>query len=250
MLTYEYPFNETVRSLLRLEYLFERLSIFLNSDHPEHHLTAISLIFDIGEVTSRADLKSSLLKELERQRVLLSSFRSEASVNTQALESTITEIETCLVTLNNLVGKPSTIMNESEWLSMIRTRLSVPGGTSPIDLPSFYSWQQRPAQDRRAQLMTYTPAFADWKLTCDLYLKLLRQSSEFHEVHSENGSFQQMLSGKVYQLIRVKIQENDLIPEISANKHMLWIRFLQNSTTGKPQAITKNVTFALNLCNL
>jgi len=250
VLTYEYPFNETVRSLLRLEYLFERLSVFLNSDHPEHHLTAISLIFDIGEVTSRADLKSSLLKELERQRVLLNSFRSESSVNKEALESTLSEIETCLVTLNNFIGKPSTIINESEWLSMIRTRLSVPGGTSPIDLPSFYSWQQRPANERRAQLTTYTPAFADWKITCDLYLKLLRQSSEFHEIVSENASFQQILAGKTYQLIRVRLAEDDLIPEISANKHMLWIRFLQNSTTGKPQAVAQNVTFSLNLCNL
>ena len=141
-------------------------------------------------------------------------------------------------------------MNESEWLGMIRTRLSVPGGTSPIDLPSFYSWQQRSAEERRAQLLTYTPAFADWKITCDLYLKLLRQSSDFHQVVSENGSFQQMLSGKTYQLIRVQLQENDLIPEISANKHMLWIRFLQNSTAGKPQAVVKNIMFNLNLCNL
>lgn len=250
MLIYEYPFNETVRSLLRLEYLFERLSVFINSDHPEHHLTAISLIFDIGEVTSRADLKSSLLKELERQRVFLNSFRSQTSINAEALESTITEIETCLISLSNLVGKPSAIMNESEWLSMIRTRLSVPGATSPIDLPSFYSWQQRPPEVRRAQLMTYTPAFADWKLTCDLYLRLLRKSSEFHGVASENGAFQQMLSGKTYQLVRVRIDQNDLIPEISANKHMLWIRFLQNSTTGKPQAFTQSVAFDLNLCNL
>jgi cell division protein ZapD len=59
-----------------------------------------------------------------------------------------------------------------------------------------------------------------------------------------------MLSGKTYQLVRVRIDQNDLIPEISANKHMLWIRFLQNSTTGKPQAFTQSVAFDLNLCNL
>ena len=250
MLIYEYPFNETVRSLLRLEYLFKRLESYLNSEDPEHHLTAISLIFDIGEVTSRADLKSSLLKELERQRVLLNSFRSEASVNAEALESTITEIEKCLAALNQLVGKPSTILNESEWLSMIRTRLSVPGGTSPIDLPSFYSWQQRPAQERREQLLTYTPSFTDWKSTSNLYLKLLRQSADFYDVSSENGSFQQMLAGKTYQLVRVRLAQNDLIPEISANKHMLWIRFLHSSGNAKPQAVTTNTTFSLTLCNL
>ena len=59
-----------------------------------------------------------------------------------------------------------------------------------------------------------------------------------------------MLSGRTYQLIRVGIEEQDLIPEISANKYMLWIRFLQNSTTGKPAAITHSLNFHLTLCNL
>lgn len=250
MLVYEYPFNETVRSILRLEYLFQRLEVFLQSDNPEHHLTAISLMFDIGDVTSRADLKSSLLKELERQRALLASFRTEASVNSAALELTINDLENCLSKLNQLVGRPNTLINESEWLAIIRSRLSVPGGTSPVDIPSFYCWQQLPAKQRREQLIAYTPAFVDWQTTCNLYLKLLRQAGEAQGVFSESGSFQQMLSGRTYQLIRVGIEEQDLIPEISANKYMLWIRFLQNSTTGKPVAITHSLNFHLTLCNL
>lgn len=249
MLIYEYPFNETVRSLLRLEYLFKRQEIFMRSDDPEHHLTAISLLFDIGDVTSRADLKSNLLKELERQRTLLNGFRSEKSINTEALESTIGNIEKCLSSLNNLVGKPNTLINESEWLGIIRSRLSVAGATSPVDLPSLYCWQQLPAEQRRQQLESYTPSFADWKTTCHLYLTLLRQSGDPREFTSENGSFQKSLTGKTYQLIRVGIEDYQLIPEISANKHVLWIRFLQNSTTGKSTSYTGSLNFSLALCN-
>jgi cell division protein ZapD len=51
-------------------------------------------------------------------------------------------------------------------------------------------------------------------------------------------------------MIRVQIEQDDLIPEISANKHMLWIRFLQNSITSKPQPVTANISFAITLCNL
>ena len=239
-----------MRSLLRLEYLFKRQEIFMGSDDPEHHLTAISLLFDIGDVTSRADLKSNLLKELERQRVYLSGLRSELGVNTEALESTIAQIEGCLHSINQLVGKPNSLINESEWLSVIRSRLSVPGATSPIDLPSFYCWQQLPAQQRRAQLESYTPAFIEWKVTCHLYLKLLRQSGELKLMSSDNGSFQLSLTGKTYQLVKVGIDNPDLIPEISANKHVLWIRFLQNSTTGKSTPFTGQLDFTLALCNL
>lgn len=250
MLTYEYPFNETVRSLLRLEYLFRRQEIFMQSDDPELHLNAISLLFDIGDVTSRADLKSNLLKELDRQRLYLNGFRTDQGVNSEALESVIKEIEACLFSLNNLIGKPNVIINENEWLSNIRTRLSVAGGTSPVDLPSFYCWQNLPAEQRRSQLHSYTPAFNDWKVTCHLFLKLLRQSGDARNYSTANGSFQLPLAGKTYQLIQVEVSNDVLIPEISANKHVLLIRFLQNSTTGKPTAYTGPCEFNLTLCNL
>jgi len=250
LIIYEYPFNETVRSLLRLEYLFRRLDIFLQANDPEFHLTAISLIFEIGDVTSRADLKASLLKELERQKNLLISFRSDAAVDLSTLNNTISEIEECWRSINQLIGKPNTLINESEWLGIIRSRLNVPGGTSPIDIPSFYSWQQLDADVRREQLQSFMPAFSGWRATCQLYLRLLRQSGDSHDFIAENGSFQQMLSGRTYQLSRVEITQNDLIPEISANKHMLWIRFLQNSSNKKPQAITERINFKLMLCNL
>lgn len=249
-MTYEYPFNETVRSLLRLEYLFHRFEIFLNSDEPEHHLTAITLLFDLAEVTSRADLKLSVLKEFDRQKTFLNSLRTTQSINQSTLEKTITDIETSSSELNQLFGKPNVLINESEWLNIIRSRISVPGGTSPVDLPSFYNWQQLNPQLRKQQLMNYTQAFAPWKAACQLFLKLLRDSGESHPTLATGGSFQQMLAGRTYQLIRIEIEGQDVIPEISANKHMLWIRFLLNDNNGKPQPIAKDINFKLTLCNL
>jgi cell division protein ZapD len=249
-MTYEYPFNETVRSLLRLEYLFHRFEIFLNSDEPEHHLIAITLLFDLAEVTSRADLKLSVLKEFDRQKAFLNSLRTTQSINQSTLEKTIADIETSSSELNQLFGKPNVLINESEWLNMIRSRINVPGGTSPVDLPSFYNWQQLNPQLRKKQLMNYTQAFAPWKTACQLFLKLLRDSGESHPIEAAGGSFQQMLAGRTYQLIRIDIEEWDVIPEISANKHMLWIRFLLNDNNGKPQLIAKDIHFKLTLCNL
>jgi cell division protein ZapD len=249
-MTYEYPFNETVRSLLRLEYLFHRFEIFLNSDEPEHHLTAITLLFDLAEVTSRADLKLSVLKEFDRQKAFLNSLRTTQSINQSRLEKTISDIESSSSELNQLFGKPNVLINESEWLNIIRSRISVPGGTSPVDLPSFYNWQQLNPKLRKQQLMNYTQAFAPWKAACQLFLKLLRDSGESRPTDAKGGSFQQMLAGRTYQLIRIEIEEADVIPEISANKHMLWIRFLLNDNNGKPQPIGKDINFKLTLCNL
>lgn len=250
-MTYEYPFNETVRSLLRLEYLFRRFELYLNSDEPEHHLTAVTLLFDLAEVTSRADLKLNVLKELERQKNLLFSLRSDSSINQAALDKTIFEIEACWQDVNQIVGKPNTVTNESDWLNSIRSRINVPGGTSPVDLPSFYNWQQLPAEVRKNQLLGYTTALVPWKAACHLFLQILRQAGEPRPMVAPAGSYQQMLSGRTYQLLRVNILDQvDLIPEISANKHMLWIRFLHAEDNGKPRPATMDVRFNLTLCNL
>ena len=67
VITYEYPLNERIRTLLRLEDLFERSRHFIARTDPHDHHMALLTLFEILEVSSRADLKSDLLQELERQ---------------------------------------------------------------------------------------------------------------------------------------------------------------------------------------
>ena len=75
MISYEYPLSERVRTLLRLEDLYDRVDFFLSKNDPqEHHIVLLS-IFEIMEVSGRADLKSDLLHELERQKQSLEALR-------------------------------------------------------------------------------------------------------------------------------------------------------------------------------
>jgi cell division protein ZapD len=39
------------------------------------------------------------------------------------------------------------------------------------------------------------------------------------------------------------------IPEISANKYMLWVRFMSQDGDMKPKSFENDVPFALTLCN-
>ena len=68
MVLYEYPFNESIRTMLRLEHLFDRLGQLIPRDTAVDHHFALATIFEIMDVASRADLKSDLLKELERHK--------------------------------------------------------------------------------------------------------------------------------------------------------------------------------------
>ena len=89
MVLYEYPFNESIRTMLRLEHLFDRLGQLLPRDAAVDHHFALVTMFEIMDVAARADLKSDLLKELERHKALLVAYRSNPQVSQDALDGVI-----------------------------------------------------------------------------------------------------------------------------------------------------------------
>ena len=248
MIVYEYPFNELVRSMLRLEYLFARFNHFLRSDDPELHHNAISMLFDLGDIGARGDIKSLLLKEFERQKYALNGLKSSQKVDQEALSQTLTEIDSVASSINQSTGRPNSVITESEWLNAIRTRLNIPGGTSPIDLPSYLAWKNSPSSERRKLLENYVRPLLPWQEACQLFLRLLRQSGEAKDVLAHNGSFQQAPSGKVYQLMRIAVEDDTLFSEISANKYLLSVRFLKANRDKKAQPVNTDVPFNLSLC--
>lgn len=249
MVIYEYPFNELVRSLLRLEYLFDRFNYYVEKDDARDMHQAISIIFDLSEITARADLKSNLMKELDRQKITLESLRNQEGINQSLLDTTLNEMSVIWQKINGAIGKPNAQITDSEWLNTIRTRLSVPGGTSPIDLPSYHAWQFTPADVRRATLKSYVAPLLAWSEASQMFLRLLRESGQAVKTVAPKGSYQQMLSGKTYQLMRVYIEDPEIIPEISANKYMLWTRFMRFNTASKPKPISEDFSFHMFLCN-
>src|SRR6201996_8343919 len=74
LVLYEYPFNEGIRTMLRLEHLFDRMAGLVARDTPVDHHYALATMFEIMDVAARADLKSDVLKELERHRGQLMSY--------------------------------------------------------------------------------------------------------------------------------------------------------------------------------
>src|ERR1700748_432555 len=89
VITYEYPLSERIRTLLRLEDLFDKTMYFLARENALDHHAALRSIFEIIDVAGRADLKSDLMQELERQRQVLTGLRNSPEVAQEALESVL-----------------------------------------------------------------------------------------------------------------------------------------------------------------
>lgn len=251
MILYEYPFNERIRTLLRLEDLFERFAFFVAQEDAREHHVALTTLFEIAEVTGRADLKSDLMKELERQRQTLTPFRGNPGIEQDALEAVLGEIETTLANLTQMQGKTGQHLIDNEWLTSIRSRAVIPGGTCKFDLPSYYAWQQWPAEQRRQDIMKWVMPLLPLRDATTIVLRLARESGQAAKVMAVQGSYQQMLSGRTYQLMQVRVApELHVIPEASANKYMLWVRFTMQDGDVRPRAVDVDVPFQLTLCNL
>jgi cell division protein ZapD len=250
LIVYEYPFNERIRTLLRLEDLYEKFKFFAHQEHPMQHHVALSTIFDMLEVAGRADLKSDLLQELERQKQSLLTYRCNPNVATEMLDAVLAELDKVSGALVAAQGKTGQNVRDNEWLMSIRGRTIIPGGACEFDLPSYYAWQKRPAEQRHADIMNWFTPLAPLFDALALVLRLLRNSGGPVKMIAVTGSYQQMLQGKVYQMLRLNVDETTgAIPEISANKYMLWIRFTTQGGDLKPKPLEEDVPFELTLCN-
>jgi cell division protein ZapD len=251
VITYEYPLNERVRTLLRLEDLYDRVHHFLAGDSPHDHHSCLTGMFEILEVAGRADLKSDLLQELDRQRTFLDALRSNPAISEDKLNQVLADIDSAFANLHGLSGKTGQNLRENEWLMAIKQRAGIPGGTSEFDLPSYHYWLQHPAEARRADLAAWMKPMNLVHAALAIVLRVLRESGRTTSLIAYQGVFQQTPAEKPAQMLRLSLDPGlPCIPEISANKYALNIRFLVPEGVQKSRVYEHDVAFDLASCSL
>ncbi len=250
MILYEYPFNERIRTYLRLEHLFRRLGALIAREHPLDHHFALTTIFEVMDVAARADLKSDVMKDLEKQKHLLDGYRGNPSISLDALDAIVHQLDSCFSTLNAQSGKAGQSLTENEWLMSIRSRVGIPGGTCGFDLPAYAAWQHRPTAERQQALGGWASTLAPLAEAVFLLLKLLRDSGVPQKVVAERGQLQQTLpQGRTFQLLRLRIDPAlELVPEISGNRLMVSVRLVREQPGEHASPCTEDVSFELTLC--
>ena len=252
VILFEHPLNERIRTLMRLEDLFARARYFAAREGaPEHHAALLSL-FEITDVASRADLKTDILQELERQKQMLGPLRSNPGIDQQALTALLEDIEQINGDLLAQAGKVGTHLRESEWLMAIKQRAAIPGGVCEFDLPAYHYWLNKDAGARQRDLAGWIEPFEAVRSGSAIVLRLLRENSRASRHVAYRGVFQLMLTTtKVAQLLRLTVKrEPPCVPEISANKYALNIRFIGVSGMDRGKVVDQDIEFELMFCNL
>lgn len=252
MIQYEYPFNERIRTLLRLEDLFEKSAYFSNLDGALEHHAALLTLFEMIEVASRADLKLDLIQELERQRQTLLGFRNNPGISEEALSGALYEIEVSSASLLAMQGKIGQYLRENDWLMSIKSRAAIPGGVCEFDLPSYHYWLNRDVEERRLALSDWIRPMTPLRDGLTIVLRLLRSSGRPERFVAKGGLYQLMLGGTQSQMVQISLPcDSRSIPEISANKYALNVRFsLIEPGSHKPKICERDVEFEMVFCNL
>jgi cell division protein ZapD len=251
VICYEHPLNERIRTLLRLEDLFKRIDFFSAKDSPMQHHASLMTLFEALEITARADIKSDLLQELERQKQILEGMRKNPNISETALENVLENIQSTFRSMLEISGKVGEYLRDNEWLMTIKQRTSIPGGVCEFDLPSYHYWLSLDPALRRKDFNEWLAPLLPIRNAFGIVLYLLRSSGKTMQCIAQHGIFQQPSSDYMAHMLRVSVNEDfPCVPEISANKYALNIRFIPSQSGQRIKVYEKDVAFELTFCNL
>lgn len=250
-LIFEQPLNERMRTFLRLDFLYNQ-ALHHNSGLTHWgSRSAVSSLLDILAITTRSDMRVEVLKEVERHLAMLNEFQTRPGVDTSRLRALIANL---LRLRGELVGLGSAwlqSLKESEFLSAIRHRSAIPGGTCDFDLPDYCYWLNQPAEQR-------AEAFARWlellRPLCDAIAEVLwltRQNGRPREETARGGVFHITFEREnPVQLMRIALPaECGIYPEISGSHYRSSVRFVSWKVGEKARQAEGDIPFQLTCCS-
>ena len=250
---YEHPLSERIRTLLRLEHLFRQAHHYNCEGSFWDSRIFIASLFELLDLFSRADLKTEIMKEIDRASGNLRVLLENPNIDTDRLNTILKALDHINRNLLTLSGQLGQKLRDDPFLSTIRQRSTIPGGTCDFDLPGYHYWLSLDSKVRLQRQQGWLEEIEPIKQAVDLILKLIRNSAEPKPMTTVKGQYSQALETHYpYQLLRLFIpHEAGYYAETSGSKHRFTLRFLTSEGDGdivKP--VDGDVGFDLAICML
>ncbi|EKT55914.1 cell division protein ZapD [Providencia sneebia] len=241
---YEYPLNEKTRSWLRLETLLQQVYELSHITSYTSGVAFFRSVSELIEILDRGEIRSDLIKDLEKHRKRLATWAEVPNVDNELITILLKDLAD---KTQELISAPrfGQKLRSDKIISMVRQRLSIPGGCCSFDLPAFQLWLNMPQEQRDNVISSWLQGLQPLKDALDTILNLLRQSGSFETQEAHNGFYQDIVEDK--ELLRVGLPADQLIfPQISGHKTRFAIRFLHiDSENG---IVPAKMSFELSCC--
>lgn len=248
---YEQPLIERMRTFMRLEFLYQQLLYNAESESDWASRATIATLLDILAILSRGDVRSDVHKELDHQLAIMERYLALPNVDRSRLEALLVNLNDSRDALLEAGTNYLQPLKESEFLSSVRHRSAIPGGTCEFDLPVYSHWLRQSYDRRKQDLDSWVNSI---RPLCDAVLELMwliRESGQPTDQVAVGGMFQHSVQKNEHaRLLRIGIAPGTtLFPEISGSQHRFTVRFLE-WTTVESRAVqtTADVSFELSIC--
>jgi cell division protein ZapD len=248
---YEFPLNERIRVFMRLELLFRQLEHFLAGSATWDKRAAVDTLLDIMIIFSRNDIKSEVLKELDRHANILAHLAHNQGVDKMKLNAILDEMNDLGKKLYAASGKTGLNVMKNDFLQSISQRTSIPGGSCSFDLPMYHFWLEQQSEMQGESFEQWIKPFITLRTAIDILLNSIRQSTIPSDKIAQAGFFQLALeTSHSYQLLRVGLDRRaPCYAEISGGKHRFSIRFMvPMPETGRAVQSSDDIPFKLSCC--
>ncbi len=221
---FEHPLNEKMRAWLRIESSLQQLTSQRHLNSLASSLAFFRTITELLEVLERGEVRSELLKELERQQAKLKQWAEIPDVDINIVNSFRLKLKERAIALSK-APRLGQSLKEDKIISLVRQRLSIPSGCCGFDLPTLHLWLHLPQSERDKMVAFWIDSLLPLQQALDSILELIRQSAIFRSEISKNGFHQNTAEGA--DLLRLRLPLTPLLfPQISGHKTRFAIRFL------------------------
>ena len=248
---YEQPLNERLRTFLRLDFLYSQALYHNDKASSWGSRAAMSSLLDMLAIATRGDVRTDVLKELERQCTRLTEFQNHPGIDATRLRTLVANLQRLRADLGNAGATWLQPLRDSEFLAAIKHRSAIPGGTCEFDLPDFFYWLN---QDAESRVQTFNEWLGLLRPLCDAIAELLwltRQNGRTRQEIAGGGCFSITFDRDApVQLLRISLPtEAGLYPEISGSHYRCSVRFLKwNGLMSRATQAEEDVPFILTCC--
>jgi cell division protein ZapD len=240
-----------MRTFLRLDFLYNQAVYHNEAATSWGSRAAVSSLLDMLAITGRSDTRADVLKELERHLTILNEYQSKPKVDGARLKTVMSNLLRLRTDLIATGAAYLQAFKDSEFLSAIKHRSAIPGGTCEFDLPDYFFWLNLPQEERRQAFNQWLAAL---RPLCDAIAELLwltRQNGRPRTETAHGGVFHINFERDTpIQLLRIALPADaNLYPEISGSHYRCSVRFLKwNGLGARPTQAEGDLPFELTCC--
>jgi len=224
MIAFEYPLNEKNRSYLRFESLFTQLKMSLSFEHANDSTIFFKALLELLELAERSDIRHDLVKDLRLLSEQMKRWLNHDQVDQETVTDLISEIEG-LIHAVLLLPKQLRFFKTNRFLTSLKQRFFIPGGTCNFDLPQFHYWLSCDLEKRQKDAQSWFSHFSSLEKALTLFLKIKRSQAVATTQLAKNGFYQAEVEKCGFIMVKVD-KKLEVYPVISGHNQRYSIRFM------------------------